>query len=277
MTDFSVMGSSSTSMSSSGPSSGAPHQGRASGPSSTVARPVVLVPTYNEVENLDAILDAILDAQPGFHVCVIDDASPDGTGAIADARAAADPRIQVVHRAGKEGLGPAYLHGFRWALAQPVGYTHVFEMDADFSHDPAYLGPMLARAQDGDADVVVGSRWVPGGGIEGWSALRLGISWGGSQYSRWVLGVGLRDLTAGFLCYRRRVLETLPLSEVGSRGYGFQIEMKYRALVAGFRVVEHPIVFPDRQRGVSKMSMKIFLEGATSVWRLRRSLPRPPR
>jgi dolichol-phosphate mannosyltransferase len=238
------------------------------------AFPVVLVPTYNERENLDAIVDAILEAQPSFHVAVVDDASPDGTGALADARAAADPRVHVLHRARKEGLGPAYLHGFRWALMQPAGYTHVFEMDADFSHDPRYLGPMLARAEAG-ADVVVGSRWVPGGGIEGWSKVRLGISWGGSLYSRMVLGIDVRDLTAGLVCYRRRVLETLPLHEVRSRGYGFQIEMKYRALVAGFRVDEHPIVFPDRQRGQSKMSLKIFLEGATSVWRLRRELPRP--
>lgn len=237
---------------------------------------MVLVPTYNERDNLEPILDAILAAQPRVHVAVIDDASPDGTGALADARAAADPRIHVVHRARKEGLGPAYLHGFRWALAQPAGYTHVFEMDADFSHDPAYLGPMLARAQAG-ADVVVGSRWVPGGGIEGWSRVRLAVSFGGSFYARQVLRIGVRDLTAGFVCYRRRVLETLPLSEVRSRGYGFQIEMKYRALVAGFRLEEHPIVFPDRQRGESKMSLRIVTEGATSVWRLRRSLPRPPR
>lgn len=241
----------------------------------TDARPVVIVPTYDERENLDAILDAILDAQPGFHVCVVDDGSPDGTGEIADARAAEDERIHVVHRPRKAGLGPAYLHGFRWALAQPQQYTHVFEMDADFSHDPRYLGPMLARAE-ADGDVVVGSRWVPGGGIEGWSKLRLGISYGGSFYARQVLGVGLRDLTAGYVCWRRRVLQTLPLHEVRSVGYGFQVEMKYRALVAGFRVVEHPIVFPDRVRGESKMSMRIFLEGARAVWWLRYALPRPP-
>lgn len=244
-------------------------------PTSDDLRPVVIVPTYDERDNLDAILDAVLRAQPKFNICVVDDNSPDGTGEIADARAAADPRIHVVHRPAKAGLGPAYLHGFRWALSQPAGYTHVFEMDADFSHDPRYLGPMLEAARDG-GDVVVGSRWVPGGGIEGWSRLRLGISYGGSSYARRVLGVGLRDLTAGYVCWRREVLQTLPLSEIRSRGYGFQIEMKYRALVAGFRVVEHPIVFPDRLRGESKMSMRIFLEGATSVWWLRHALPRPP-
>lgn len=239
-------------------------------------RPLVLVPTYQERENLDAILDAILDAQPSFCVCVVDDASPDGTGRIADARAAADDRIFVLHRAAKEGLGPAYLHGFEWALQHENRFTHVFEMDADFSHDPRYLGPMLDAATRG-ADVVVGSRWLPGGGIEGWSALRLAISRGGSMYARQVLGVGLRDLTAGYVCWRREVLETLPLSQVRTRGYGFQIEMKYRALVAGFSVHEHPIVFPDRQKGESKMSLKIFFEGASSVWRLRRGLPRPPK
>ncbi|MCH9683907.1 MAG: polyprenol monophosphomannose synthase [Deltaproteobacteria bacterium] len=247
-----------------------------SGPTHPSARPVVLVPTYQERDNLDLVLDAIFEAQPTVHVCIVDDNSPDGTGALADARAAADPRVHVLHRPRKEGLGPAYLDGFRWALAHPHAYTHVFEMDADLSHDPRYLGPMLERAQQ-DADVVVGSRWVPGGGIDGWSAWRMAISRGGSMYSRQVLGVGLRDLTAGFLCYRRRVLETLPLHAVRSRGYGFQIEMKYRALVAGFTVVEHPIVFPDRVRGQSKMSMRIFLEGATAVWMLRRALPRPPR
>ncbi len=237
---------------------------------------MVLVPTYQERDNIDIVLDAILDAQPSFHVCIVDDNSPDGTGQRADERAAADPRIHVVHRARKEGLGPAYLHGFRWALDHAHGYSHVFEMDADLSHDPRYLGPMLARAQ-ASADVVVGSRWVAGGGIDGWGAVRLAVSRGGSFYSRRVLGVRLRDLTAGFMCYRRGVLETLPLHAVRSRGYGFQIEMKYRALVAGFEVQEHPIVFPDRVRGESKMSMRIFLEGATAVWRLRRVLPRPPR
>lgn len=246
------------------------------GPDTSSARPVVLVPTYEERENLDAILDAILAAQPGFDICVIDDASPDGTGDIADARAADDSRIHVLHRARKDGLGPAYLHGFEWALSQPKVYTHVFEMDADFSHDPRYLGPMLAAACDG-ADVVVGSRWVPGGGIEGWSAVRLAISRGGSMYARQVLGVAVRDLTAGYVCWRREVLSTLPLRQVQTRGYGFQIEMKYRALVAGFTIAEHPIVFPDRKKGESKMSLKIFFEGASSVWRLRGGLPRPPR
>jgi len=237
---------------------------------------LVLVPTYDERENLDAILDAILELQPDFHICVVDDNSPDGTGAIADARAAEDPRIHVVHRTHKQGLGPAYLHGFRWALAHAVGYTHVFEMDADFSHDPRYLGALLRRART-DGDVAVGSRWIPGGGVSGWGPLRRGVSFGGSFYSRQVLGVGLRDLTAGYVCWRREVLETIPLGEVRSRGYGFQIEMKYRALVAGFRVVEHPIVFPDRERGQSKMSIRIFFEGARSVWWLRHVLPKPPR
>ena len=237
------------------------------------ARPVILIPTYNERENLPLVLAAAFaatdaDGGPRYEVCIIDDASPDGTGDLADEAAAADDRIHVLHRAGKQGLGPAYLHGFRWALDHPRRFTHVFEMDADLSHDPRYLPDLLAATQQG-ADIALGSRWVPGGGIEGWSLLRLAISKGGSLYARTVLGVDVSDLTGGFKCFRREVLEALPLSEVRTRGYGFQIEMTYRALAAGFTVREIPIVFPDRQHGISKMSMKIFFEGASSVWRLR--------
>lgn len=239
-------------------------------------RPLVLIPTYNERDNLHRVLDATFAATadgPPYEVCIIDDASPDGTGEMADAVAAENDRVHVLHRAGKQGLGPAYLHGFRWALAHPHAFTHVFEMDADLSHDPKYLKDLLGACTEG-ADVALGSRWVPGGGIEGWSALRLAISRGGSLYARTILGVDITDLTGGFKCFTRRVLETLPLSEVQARGYGFQIEMTYRTLVAGFDVREVPIVFPDRQHGESKMSMKIFFEGASSVWRLRLELPR---
>lgn len=241
------------------------------------ARPVILIPTYNERDNLSLILEATFAATdaatnanggPRYEVCIIDDASPDGTGDLADQAATADDRVHVLHRAGKQGLGPAYLHGFRWALDHPRRFTHVFEMDADLSHDPKYLPALLAACQQG-ADIALGSRWVPGGGIEGWSLLRLAISKGGSLYARTVLGVDVSDLTGGFKCFRREVLEALPLSEVRTRGYGFQIEMTYRALAAGFTVREIPIVFPDRRHGTSKMSMKIFFEGASSVWRLR--------
>lgn len=234
------------------------------------------MPTYNERDNLPLVLAAIFEAMadtPSVEVCIIDDASPDGTGALADQAAADDTRIHVLHRAGKEGLGPAYLHGFRWALDHAPAYSHIVQMDADLSHDPKYIPGMLARCRD-DADLALGSRWVPGGGIEGWSRLRLAISRGGSLYARTVLGVDVDDLTGGFKCWRREVLETIDLAAVQTKGYGFQIEMTFRALSAGFEVREVPIVFPDRQHGTSKMSMKIFLEGASSVWRLRTSLGR---
>lgn len=231
-------------------------------------RAIVLVPTYNERENLEAILDALLDVQPEFEVLVIDDGSPDGTGAIADERASRDHRIHVLHRAGKEGLGKAYLDGFAWALARPEHYTHVFEMDADFSHDPRDLRRLLQACLDG-ADLAVGSRYVAGGGTRGWTATRKFISRGGGLYARTILGVGVQDLTAGFVCFRRHVLESLPLDDVAAAGYGFQIEMKYRSLRAGFRVVEVPIVFTDRTRGQSKMSRKIMVEAMGLVWKLR--------
>lgn len=243
---------------------------------------MILVPTYNERENLPLVLDAIFSATasgPRYEVCIIDDASPDGTGALADEAAAANDRVHVLHRAAKEGLGPAYLHGFRWALAHPRRFTHIVQMDADLSHDPKYLPTLLARCtgpDDDAADVALGSRWVPGGGIEGWSLLRLAISRCGSLYARTVLGVGTSDLTGGFKCFRRKVLETIPLSAVRTKGYGFQIEMTYRALAAGFVVREVPIVFPDRKHGVSKMSLRIFFEGASSVWRMRGALPTVP-
>ncbi len=231
-------------------------------------RPVVLVPTYNERENIDTILGAIRAAQPDFEVCVIDDASPDGTGAIADAWAARDARVHVLHRGGKEGLGRAYLHGFEWALQHPDRFTHIFEMDADGSHPARYLGDLLEATLQG-ADVALGSRYVPGGGIVGWGPHRLLLSRGGSFYARTVLGVRVRDLTGGFKCFTRRVLEALPFEQILTVGYGFQIEVTYRALQAGFTIREVPIVFPDRERGESKMSMRIFWEGFTSVWRLR--------
>jgi dolichol-phosphate mannosyltransferase len=235
-------------------------------------RPVILVPTYNERENLDPALEAIFAAQPEVEVCVIDDASPDGTGDLADAWAARDPRVHVLHRAAKAGLGRAYLHGFRWALDHPHRFTHVLQMDADGSHDARYLGDLLGACDRG-ADLALGSRWVAGGGVERWSAHRKLISRGGSLYARTVLGVRIRDLTGGFKCFTRRVLEALPLDRIRTVGYGFQIEVTYRVLGLGFTVVEVPIVFPDRVRGTSKMSARIFAEGLVSVWRLRGDSP----
>ena len=232
------------------------------------ARALVLVPTYNERDNLPAIVGAIHAAAPSVDVLVIDDASPDGTGELADRLAAADPRVRVLHRAGKEGLGRAYLDGFRVALADPRAYTHLIQMDADFSHDPARLGA-LVRACEAGADVAIGSRYVAGGATPGWSARRRLLSRAGGLYARLVLGVDVRDLTAGYVCYRRAVLEALDLAAVEASGYGFQIEMKYRCLRRGFVVREVPITFPDRKVGASKMSPSIMLEALTLVWRLR--------
>jgi dolichol-phosphate mannosyltransferase len=229
---------------------------------------LIILPTYNERENLPSIIAAVEAVFPADFL-VIDDNSPDGTGALADEIAARDPRVKVMHRPGKLGLGTAYIAGFRRALAD--GYDYVFEMDSDFSHDPKYLQPMLDAARAG-ADLVIGSRYVEGGGTPNWGVGRKIISRGGSLYARTILGLPIRDFTAGFLCYRRRVLEAIDLESVRSSGYSFQIEMKYRAVQKGFRVEEVPIVFFDRRVGASKMSRRIFLEALTMVWKLRLGL-----
>jgi dolichol-phosphate mannosyltransferase len=229
-------------------------------------RALVCIPTYNEADNLGPITQAVLKAEPRVDILVVDDNSPDGTGKIADALAAQEPRIRVLHRATKEGLGRAYLAAFRWALAE--GYTYIIEMDADFSHDPRYLPGLLDAAEAG-ADLVLGSRYVTGGGTVNWGIGRQVISKGGSLYARTILGVGINDLTGGFKCFNRRVLEAIELDEVKSTGYAFQIELTYRTLKKGFTVRELPIVFEDRRVGQSKMSRKIFLEALTMVWKLR--------
>jgi dolichol-phosphate mannosyltransferase len=227
---------------------------------------LVCIPTYNERDNLEPITQAVLAADPRVDILVVDDNSPDGTGKLADELAAREPRIRVLHRAKKEGLGRAYLHAFREALA--AGYTYILEMDADFSHDPRYLPGLLDMALGG-ADLVLGSRYVPGGGTVNWGVGRRFISRGGSLYARSILGVGIRDLTGGFKCFHRRVLESIELDAVKSTGYAFQIELTYRTLKKGFTVREVPIVFEDRRVGQSKMSRKIFLEALTMVWKLR--------
>jgi len=227
---------------------------------------LVCIPTYNERENVEAICRAVLGADARLDVLVVDDNSPDGTGRIADALAAKEPRIQVLHRERKEGLGRAYLAAFRWALEH--GYRYVLEMDADFSHDPRYLPRLVDEAERG-ADLVIGSRYVEGGGTVNWGIGRQIISRGGSLYARTILGVRIRDLTAGFKCFRRSVLEALDLDGVTSSGYGFQIELTYKALRKGFKVSEVPIVFEDRRVGSSKMSRKIVLEALWKVWKLR--------
>ena len=229
-------------------------------------RALVCIPTYNEADNLGPITQAVLKAEPRVDILVVDDNSPDGTGKLADQLAAQEPRLRVLHREKKEGLGRAYLAAFRWALAE--GYTYIIEMDADFSHDPRYLPGLLDAAEAG-ADLVLGSRYVTGGGTVNWGVGRQLISQGGSLYARTILGVDVRDLTGGFKCFHRRVLEAIELDQVKSTGYAFQIELTYRTLKKGFTVRELPIVFEDRRVGQSKMSRKIFLEALTMVWKLR--------
>ena len=227
-------------------------------------RAVVCLPTYNERENLAPLLDAL---EPlGVRVLVIDDNSPDGTGELADALAAEREWVDVLHRERKEGLGPAYVAGFREALRGDADF--VLEMDCDFSHDPADVPRLLDACAEG-ADLALGSRYVEGGGTVDWGLARRAVSAGGSLYARTILGVPIRDLTGGFKCFRRRVLETIDLDAVRAKGYAFQIELTYRALSAGFRVEEVPIVFSDRTHGASKMSRGIFLEAVAHVPALR--------
>ncbi|HUS28375.1 MAG TPA: polyprenol monophosphomannose synthase [Kofleriaceae bacterium] len=227
---------------------------------------LIIVPTYNEAENVRGIAERLLEALPVADVLFVDDNSPDGTGAMIDEMVAENPRVHVMHRAGKLGVGTAYVEGFAWGLARD--YKYIFEMDADGSHDPKYLPQMLALAEDG-ADAVVGSRNIPGGGTVNWGVGRQLLSKGGSLYARTILGIDVRDVTAGFVCWRREVLENLDLPTVDSNGYSFQIEMKYRALKRGYRVVETPIVFVDRRVGQSKMSRAIVAEALLKVWALR--------
>jgi dolichol-phosphate mannosyltransferase len=230
----------------------------------SIPRTVVCLPTYNERENLPRVIDAL--EQFGVHVLVIDDNSPDGTGELADRLAAERSWVSVLHRERKEGLGPAYLAGFREVLRGDAEL--VLEMDADLSHDPAAVPRLIEACVDG-ADVALGSRYVEGGGTENWGLGRRIVSAGGSLYARTLLGLDIRDLTGGFKCFRREVLERIDLDAVTSKGYAFQIELTYRALRAGFRVVEVPIVFVDRTHGKSKMSRTIFLEAVARVPLLR--------
>ncbi|HUJ28875.1 MAG TPA: polyprenol monophosphomannose synthase [Myxococcales bacterium] len=236
-------------------------------------RACVVLPTYNERENLPHIAPAILAASPELDLLVVDDNSPDGTGALADELARDDPRVRVLHRERKEGLGRAYLAGFAQALA--AGYGRILEMDADFSHDPQRLPALLAASRE--VDVALGSRYVDGGGTVNWGLGRRLLSRGGSFYARTILGLGVRDLTGGFKCFRREVLESIDLPSVRSSGYAFQIELTYRAVKRGFKVREVPITFVDRRVGKSKMSRRIVAEALWMVWKIRfaRVSPRP--
>ena len=231
-----------------------------------MSKPLIVVPTYNERDNVAGISERLLAALPVADILFVDDNSPDGTGVLLDEMAVKQPRIHVMHRAGKLGLGTAYIAGFTWGLER--GYDYLFETDADGSHDPKYLAEMLALAEDG-ADAVIGSRYVPGGGTENWGFGRQLLSRGGGFYARTILGIDIRDVTAGFICWRRRALEAIDLATISSNGYSFQIEMKYRAIKKGMRLVETPIVFIDRRVGQSKMSRAIFIEALAKVWALR--------
>jgi dolichol-phosphate mannosyltransferase len=222
----------------------------------------IVLPTYNEAGNIERFVEAVRPVLPASaRILIVDDSSPDGTGEIADRLAAAEPSVSVLHRPHKEGLGPAYIAGFRQALAE--GAELVVEMDSDFSHDPSYLPALLAATER--ADLAIGSRYVAGGGVEDWGAVRRVISRGGSTYARLVLGLSVKDLTAGFKCFRREVLEKIDLDAIGSRGYAFQVEITYRTIQQGFDVVEVPIVFRDRQVGSSKIDRSVITE---ALWRV---------
>lgn len=224
--------------------------------------PWLILPTYNEAGNIERFVAAVREKLPAAaRILIVDDGSPDGTGELADRLAAEHEEVEALHRPRKEGLGPAYIAGFRRALGG--GADLILEMDSDFSHQPAYLPRLLEAAET--ADLVIGSRYVPGGGVSDWGALRRAISRGGSAYARVVLGVDVRDLTGGFKCFRREVLEAIDLDDVQARGYAFQVELTYRAIQKGFRVAEVPIVFRDRQLGDSKMDRSIVAE---AIWRV---------
>jgi dolichol-phosphate mannosyltransferase len=234
----------------------------------------IVLPTYNEHENLRHALERIREVADGngivLHTLIVDDDSPDGTGELADRLTGEYPDVEVLHRPGKQGLGKAYIAGFRHAMAN--GADLLFEMDADLSHDASYL-PHFIRLIEQGADVVLGSRYVKGGGVENWGLARRVVSRGGCLYAQAILGLPYHDLTGGYKCFRRTVLETLDLEAIGASGYGFQIEMTYRAHQAGFRVAELPIIFVDRKVGESKMSKRIVIEAMLMVWRLRFSKP----
>ena len=226
---------------------------------------MVVIPTYNECDNIGRLIPEILKQDPGIEVLVVDDNSPDGTGALVDGMATADPRIHVLHRSGKLGLGSAYREGFRYALGQGVEY--IVEMDADFSHDPGVLPTFFAKMQE--YDVVIGSRYLNGVSVVNWPIRRLILSYCASVYTRIITGLRLYDCTSGFKCFRRAVLETIDLQTIRSDGYSFQIEMNYRCMERGFRLGEVPIIFIDRHAGSSKMSKRIVREAIIMVWKLK--------
>ncbi len=234
---------------------------------------LVIIPTYDEKENIREILEHVLRLVPDFDVLVVDDNSPDGTAAIVQGMQAEQAdRVHLIQRSGKLGLGTAYITGFKWAIANR--YAYIFEMDADFSHSPDDLPRLYAACADGGADMSVGSRYVKGGHVKDWSWDRILMSFTASLYVRTVLWLGVRDTTAGFVCYKRAVLEALPLDEIKFIGYAFQIEMKYRVRLGGFRITEVPITFVDRLKGKSKMNSNIFKEAIIGVLQMRARIQR---
>ena len=226
---------------------------------------LIIIPTYNEIDNLPPLLEEIFSYAPEADVLIVDDNSPDGTGKLAEDIHNENSRVEVLHRPGKQGLGTAYIAGFKYAIEH--GYDVAFEMDADFSHDPHYLPDFLKAIEN--ADLVIGSRYIAGGGTPNWSFLRRLISGGGNIFARIVLGVPVHDCTAGYRCYRRGVLESIDLDTIQSQGYAFQIELAYRVMKHGFKIMETPIIFMDRRVGKSKMSRKIVIEGFTYVLKAR--------
>jgi dolichol-phosphate mannosyltransferase len=226
---------------------------------------LVIIPTYNEQENIREIVPEILEKDPSIDILIVDDNSPDGTGRIADEMATKNLRMKVLHRETKSGLGTAYKTGFRYALEN--GYDYVFEMDADFSHDPKYIPDFLKAIKD--ADLILGSRYISGVNVINWPISRLLLSYYANVYTRWVTGLPVKDATGGFKCFRREILEKIDLDRVQSEGYSFQIEMSFKAWKKGFRIKEIPIVFEDRRVGQSKMSKKIVREAIWRVWKLR--------
>jgi len=235
-------------------------------------RVLVIIPTFNERENIESLAGAVLGQDERIDLLIVDDGSPDGTGEIADGIASRTDRVHILHRAGKQGLGTAYVAGFRYALTH--GYDRIVEMDADYSHRPEDLAPLIAASDR--ADVVIGSRNVPGGRAEDWSLLRHFVSKGGSLYARLLLGLPVKDCTSGFKCFRRGAIELLDLPALRSNGYAFQVEVNHACAQAGLAFAEVPIVFPDRTRGQSKMSWHIAVEAAWLVLRLRLGITRPP-
>jgi dolichol-phosphate mannosyltransferase len=227
---------------------------------------LIVIPTYNEIENIGQLLKDVLSLRPDLDILVVDDNSPDGTGSLVDEFAAREKRVHALHRPGKLGLGSAYIKGFKWALAE-TDAKYIFEMDADFSHDPAAIPEFLERIKN--ADLVIGSRYLTGVTVVNWPLSRLILSVGANIYTKLVTGMPLKDATGGFKCFRRHVLEALPLDRIKSDGYSFQIEMNFHTWRRKYRVIEMPIVFVDRRVGTSKMSRRIIYEAAFMVWKLR--------